>query len=113
MTIGRWQADLELAPHAVAPGTVPGPASAPRSIEPDGEPALGQSPAEAPPDASGRKPGTMATVYPIGLPLHVIPLAALFGWSFGPFLIGPLSAVLSIFLVYKVAREYRAGQSSR
>jgi len=47
----------------------------------------------------------MTTVYPIGLPLHAIGLAALFGWSFGPFLIGPLSAFLSILLVYRVARE--------
>jgi type II secretory ATPase GspE/PulE/Tfp pilus assembly ATPase PilB-like protein len=57
MTMGRWQTDLELAPHEVAPGTAPGPASASSSIEPDGEPALGQSPVEVPLDPSGRRPG--------------------------------------------------------
>src|SRR5207302_399742 len=41
MTMRRWQTDLELAPHEVAPGTAPDPACAPSSIEPDGEPALG------------------------------------------------------------------------
>ena len=57
MTMRRWQTDLELAPHEVAPGTAPDPACAPSSIEPDGEPALGPSPAEVSSDPSGRKPG--------------------------------------------------------
>ena len=56
MTMRRWQSDLELAPHEVAPGTALDPPSAPSSIEPDGEPALGPSPAEVPSDPSGRKP---------------------------------------------------------
>lgn len=53
----------------------------------------------------GHRTGTMVTMYPIGLPLHAIALAAIFGWSVGPFLIGPLSAVLSVLLVYLCARE--------
>ena len=57
MTMRRWQTDLELAPHEVAPGTAPDPACAPSSIEPDGEPAQGPSPAEVSSDPSGRKPG--------------------------------------------------------
>jgi hypothetical protein len=52
-----------------------------------------------------QRPGTMTTMYPIGLPLLAAAFAALFGWSFGPFLIGPLAAVVSVLLVYLVARE--------
>jgi Dolichyl-phosphate-mannose-protein mannosyltransferase len=53
----------------------------------------------------GYRPGSMAPMYPIGLPLHAVAFAAIFGWSLGPFLIGPLSAVASVLLVYLVARE--------
>ncbi|HYK43398.1 MAG TPA: glycosyltransferase family 39 protein [Thermoanaerobaculia bacterium] len=53
----------------------------------------------------GHRTGTMVTMYPIGLPLQAIALAAIFGWSVGPFLIGPLSAVVSVLLVYLCARE--------
>lgn len=53
----------------------------------------------------GYRTGTMATMYPVGLPLQAIALAAIFGWSLGPFLIGPLSAVLAVLLVYLCARE--------
>ncbi|HEY6050918.1 MAG TPA: glycosyltransferase family 39 protein, partial [Thermoanaerobaculia bacterium] len=53
----------------------------------------------------GHRPGTMAPMYPIGLPLQAIAFASVLGWSRGPFLIAPLCAVLSVLLVYLVARE--------
>jgi len=60
----------------------------------------------------GHRPGSMAPMYPIGLPLHAIAFAALFGWSLGPFLIGPLSALASVLLVYLVARELGLGSAA-
>ncbi|MDQ6893186.1 MAG: glycosyltransferase family 39 protein [Acidobacteriota bacterium] len=60
----------------------------------------------------GYRPGSMAPMYPIGLPLHAIAFAAIFGWSVGPFLVGPLSAVASVLLVYLVARELELGRGA-
>ena len=60
----------------------------------------------------GHLSGSMAPMYPIGLPLHAIAFAAIFGWSLGPFLIGPLSAVASVLLVYLVARELSLGSAA-
>lgn len=60
----------------------------------------------------GHRPGSMVPMYPIGLPLHAIAFAAIFGWSLGPFLIGPLSAVASVLLVYLVARELELGPAA-
>lgn len=53
----------------------------------------------------GQRPGSMAPMYPIGLPLHAVAFASVLGWSRGPFLVAPLCAVLSVLLVYLVARE--------
>jgi hypothetical protein len=53
----------------------------------------------------GREPGTMATFYPPGLPLHFVAAAALAGWDLGPFLVSPLASVASLLLLYFLARE--------
>lgn len=53
----------------------------------------------------GPRPATMASFYPVGLPLHEVAFAKLAGWEWGPFLVSPLAALMSILLVYAVARE--------
>lgn len=53
----------------------------------------------------GPEPGTMATFYPPGLPLHFVAAAALAGWDLGPFFVSPLAAVASLLLLYFLARE--------
>jgi len=47
----------------------------------------------------------MAHLYPIGFPLHEAAAAALAGWNRGPFLVGPLAALLCLVLVFLVGRE--------
>lgn len=52
-------------------------------------------------------PGRRAigSLYPIGFPLHEAAAALLLGWDRGPFLVGPLAALLSLVLVFFVGRE--------
>jgi hypothetical protein len=54
----------------------------------------------------GPEPGTMSNVYSVGLPLQAAAAAAIFGWDIGPFLIGPLSAALSVLLMYLIGLEF-------
>ena len=54
---------------------------------------------------NGPQPGTMAPAYPVGLPLHMAVAALIGGWDYGPFLISPLAAVLSLILIYLVGLE--------
>jgi hypothetical protein len=54
----------------------------------------------------GPEPGTMSNVVSIGLPLQAVAAASIFGWDVGPFLIGPLSATLSILLIYLIGLEF-------
>jgi hypothetical protein len=54
----------------------------------------------------GPRPGTMSNVYSIGLPLHAAVAAAIFGWDIGPFLVSPLSAALSVLLMYLIGLEF-------
>jgi len=54
----------------------------------------------------GHEPGTMSNVVSIGLPLQMVAMASIFGWDIGPFLIGPLSATLSILLIYLIGLEF-------
>ncbi|HSP93031.1 MAG TPA: hypothetical protein VLU06_00675, partial [Thermoanaerobaculia bacterium] len=53
----------------------------------------------------GPRPGTMAPYYPSGFPAHMAAAALLLGWHRGPFLVAPLSALLSVLLFYLLARE--------
>ncbi len=53
----------------------------------------------------GPRPGTMAPSYPPGLPLLMALGSLAGGWDYGPFLVTPLSGLLSLFLVYLVGRE--------
>jgi dolichyl-phosphate-mannose-protein mannosyltransferase len=53
----------------------------------------------------GPRPGTMAPYYPSGFPAHMAAAALLLGWQRGPFLVAPLTALLSVLLFYLLARE--------
>ena len=54
---------------------------------------------------SGPRPGTMASSYPPGLPLHMAALGILGGWGAAPFLAAPIAAIAALLLIYAVARE--------
>jgi hypothetical protein len=51
------------------------------------------------------RPGTMSPTYPIGLPLHMAAGALIAGWDYGPFLVSPAAAVVSLVLIYLVGLE--------
>lgn len=53
----------------------------------------------------GPRPRTIAPIYPVGVPLHMAGAAWLVGWRYGPFLVSPLAAVLSLVLLYLVGVE--------
>lgn len=53
----------------------------------------------------GAQPGTMAPLYPPGLPLHMAAAGALAGWGRAPFLASPLAAVAALVLLYLCGRE--------
>src|SRR5262249_40077595 len=54
----------------------------------------------------GKNPAVMASIYPIGLPLHLAIAALIFGWEIGPFLIGPLTTTVSLVLIYLIGLEF-------
>jgi hypothetical protein len=54
---------------------------------------------------TGPKPGTMAPTYPPGFPAHLLAAAVLAGWRFGPYLVSPLAAVLTVLLIYLLGRD--------
>jgi hypothetical protein len=49
--------------------------------------------------------GFMVPTYPAGLPFHQALLGILFGWSRAPFLVAPLLAFLSLFVLIGLMRE--------
>ncbi len=53
----------------------------------------------------GPRPGTMVPFYPPGMPLHVALAGLVAGWNYGPFVVSPLAALVSVFLVYLLGRE--------
>ena len=53
----------------------------------------------------GGRPGTMASHYSPGLPLHMAAAALLAGWRLAPFLVTPLSALALLVLMFGIARE--------
>lgn len=52
----------------------------------------------------GQRPGTMVPSSPPGLPLHMAFAALVAGWNYGPFVVSPLAALMSVFLVYLLGR---------
>src|SRR5438874_5511916 len=57
---------------------------------------------------SGR---SMLPTYPPGYPVHMLIAASIVGWNIGPFVISPLAALLSIALMYALARELDLSKS--
>ena len=53
----------------------------------------------------GPRPRTIAPTYPVGFPLHIAAAVLIAGWKYGPFLVSPLAAVLSLALIYLVGTE--------
>ena len=54
----------------------------------------------------GPRPGTMVPSFPPGMPLHVALAGLVAGWNYGPFVVSPLAALVSVFLVYLLGREF-------
>ncbi|MEO8190770.1 MAG: hypothetical protein ABI682_10565 [Acidobacteriota bacterium] len=48
----------------------------------------------------------------MGPPLHFAAAAWFLGWDFGPFVVSPLAAVVSLLLLYLVAREIGLSRAS-
>src|SRR6266508_3271326 len=53
----------------------------------------------------GPRPGTMVPSDPPGLPLHIALGGLVAGWNYGPFVVSPFAALISVFLMYLVGRE--------
>ncbi|MCI0337146.1 MAG: glycosyltransferase family 39 protein, partial [Acidobacteria bacterium] len=51
------------------------------------------------------KARTMAPFYPVGLPLHMAVGVLICGWKYGPYLVNPLAALVSLILIYLVGLE--------
>ena len=49
---------------------------------------------------------TIVPAYPPGLPFHMVLLAEIFGWEKGPYLVSPLAALVGIFLMYALSRQF-------
>jgi hypothetical protein len=48
---------------------------------------------------------TMASVYPIGLPLHLALAARIGGWQHAPFVVSPIAGLLVVLVTYWLARR--------
>jgi hypothetical protein len=53
----------------------------------------------------GPRPGTMVPFHPPGLPLHIAFSSLVAGWTYGPFIVSPLAALMSLFLIFLLGRE--------
>ena len=53
----------------------------------------------------------MVPAYPVGLPLHMVFFAEIFGWDIGPYLVSPIAALIGLFLMYCLARQFRLSRS--
>jgi hypothetical protein len=53
----------------------------------------------------GARPGMMAPLYPVGLPLLLALGALIGGWEYGPFLVVPIVGTLGLLLFYLVGLE--------
>ncbi len=51
------------------------------------------------------RPRALVPTYPVGYPLHMAGAALIFGWKYGPFLVNPLAAGLSLLLIYLLGVE--------
>jgi Dolichyl-phosphate-mannose-protein mannosyltransferase len=56
---------------------------------------------------TGVRPGTMAPIYPPGLPLHMAAAGIIGGWERTPFLVSPIAALACLVLLYLLGLEFR------
>ena len=47
----------------------------------------------------------MASLYPVGLPLHLLAAAKIGGWSAGPYFVNPIAALLILFCTFWLGRR--------
>jgi hypothetical protein len=55
--------------------------------------------------APGPRPGAMSSFYPVGFPLLIAAGVLIGGWDYGPFLVSPVCATLSLILIFLVGCE--------
>jgi hypothetical protein len=53
----------------------------------------------------------MVPAYPVGLPLHMVFFAEILGWDIGPYLVSPIAALIGLFLIYGLARQFGLSRS--
>ena len=53
----------------------------------------------------GPRPGTITPFYPVGFPLLISAGVLIGGWDYGPFLVSPVCAALSLVLIYLIGLE--------
>ncbi len=53
----------------------------------------------------------MVPAYPVGLPLHMVFFAGILGWDIGPYLVSPIAALIGLFLMYCLARQFGLSRS--
>ncbi len=56
--------------------------------------------------ARAPEPKTFSPSYPLGFPLHLVPFGMLGGWNHAPFYVIQLATLLTILVLYKLAREF-------
>lgn len=52
------------------------------------------------------EPRTLSPSYPLGYPLLIAPFGMIGGWNHAPFYVTPLASLLTLFILYKLAREF-------
>lgn len=55
--------------------------------------------------AQSFRPKTIVPSYPLGYPLLLAPIGRIGGWDHAPFYVVPLCALITLFVVYRLARE--------
>lgn len=48
----------------------------------------------------------MTPFYPVGVPLHMALFSLVLGWQLGPYVVNPIFAVLSVWLLYRLGLEF-------
>lgn len=60
----------------------------------------------------GPRPRSIVPFYPPGVPLLMAAAAQIGGWSYAPFLVSPVAALLCLILLYALSREFQLTRAS-